>query len=136
MASKVHENSAPPALDARAIIIAEHDDHIIEVIITPKTFGARWIGVLDQPIVVAVSDGIAPSVKLADRSRWQACRRRAAPIRSIEHLAYTPSADGCGPVALALANLDTRSPQGATPGAPTDAHNPVASQFYCLANDS
>ena len=61
--------SHPPP--SRSVIVAEHHDHVIEVIVTPEPFRACRIGMAHRAIVVAVARIIAPPVFWAE-AHWRA----------------------------------------------------------------
>jgi len=55
------------ALNARALIVGEYDDDVIQSVIAGDGFAACSKGQPDRPIVVAVARGVAPAIRRPDR---------------------------------------------------------------------
>src|SRR5918996_4320106 len=100
----MQENGAAPALNARKLVVTEHDDDVVEAILAPQAFGARRIGVLYSAIVISVARGIAPTVVRAQ------CQDRATGVGSRHAVGAVidspdaPAADRRRSVALAFAS--------------------------------
>ena len=57
----MYEHGTATALYTRALVVAEHDNNIVKIIVAPETFSARWIGMADRTIIIAVPHRIAPA---------------------------------------------------------------------------
>ena len=70
------EYGASQARLRRVVIVANGDDDIVEIVLAPQHFMRRVKGQLDEPIIVAVSRFVAPSVIAGQRAHRQPARRR------------------------------------------------------------
>ena len=109
--------------DARAHVVIEHDDDVVEVVVAPKALGASGIRVVDVTVVVAIGRRIAPSIVARDAADGKTCRRPAAAISPPPDLPETPDACWRGAVPFPLAASD------AAPAQRTGAPDPSTMQL-------
>ena len=110
-AGDVHEDRAAAAFDARGLVVAEDDDHIVETIVPPKVLGTGRVGMAHAPIVVPVRGIVAPAIMPIERGDREPSARPRKPVAAIENLAQRKSTDGRCPIALALADPPPGSTQ-------------------------
>ena len=109
----VHENGAASSPHAWALVVIEHDQHVIEPIGAPKPLSAFGIGMLHQPVVVAVGRGITPAVIGAHRLDGQGRAWMPDPIGTIKDAAHAPGSCRRCTVTLALAHAHPGASEGA-----------------------
>jgi hypothetical protein len=61
-ARDVYEDRAAASFDARAVVVADYYDEVVEVVVAPKALGARRVRMTYPSIVVPVADIITPAV--------------------------------------------------------------------------
>ncbi|CFX09342.1 protein of unknown function [Candidatus Filomicrobium marinum] len=66
----VYEYSAASTTASLDVIVAHDDDEVVQVVVAPKTFCARPVGVGYGAIVVRVTGSVAPTVG------WTNCLQR------------------------------------------------------------
>ncbi len=66
----VYENGTAPALNSRIIIVADHYNHIVKMIVAPQALGTARIRVAHSPVIVAVGRIVAPAVTHAQWPQW------------------------------------------------------------------
>lgn len=109
---RMQEDGAPGPLNPRPSVVVQYDDHIIKRILAPKTFGAGRIGMTHKSIIVAVADGITPSVVDLQGAHLQPCPRPLHAIGTVEHQQRPPRPTRRGAVALTLSGRSPAPPQG------------------------
>lgn len=109
---QMHEDGTTATLHPRLPVVVQHDDHVIEPILTPQPLRARRIRVPHVAIVVSVADRVAPPVVRFQRSRRQDCPRPLDAIGAIEYEHGPPSSAGCRTIAFALDKRAAGSPEG------------------------
>ena len=112
-ARHVQENRAAVALHHRIVIVAQHCDQIVEMILAPQRFRAGGVGQFHQPVVIGIVRRIAPAVIAGDRAQRQFHVRFGDAVGAVEdfpHRKNTPRRDA---VALAALDRDAARPDGA-----------------------
>lgn len=128
---QMEEDGTSASAAARHVVVAEHDDDIVEVVRPPHPFGTGGIRMNHPPIVVRISGRIAPAIERADATDWNAADRSRHPVAAIEDLPDFPAPDRCRTVALALADLAPSASEGAANAIPADSNNSA-----CIARRS
>ena len=113
----MHEDGAAGAADARLGIVAQHNDDVVEAVRAPEMLGAGGIGMLDWPVVVAVSGRVAPAIAGPDLPQGQAGGWAPDAVGAIEHPQQLPAPDGSRPVSLALRRPPAAAAERAGKGA-------------------
>lgn len=103
----VHEDRAAVSAYAGALVMAEDDDQIVEMIVSPEDLGTRRIGMADGPIVVAVAGIVAPAIARPDRANRERRSRACSAIGTVKNGADGPSPDGRGAVTFAFQSAAT-----------------------------
>ena len=98
----MHEDGAAVAPDARALVVVEHHDEVIEPVLAPQVFGVGRVGMADGAVVIAVGRGIAPAVVALDRRHRQAGRESWTPFGAPEDPDQPEAADWRRAIALAF----------------------------------
>jgi len=117
----MHEDGAAPALHARPLVMIDNDDDVIQVVIAPHPFGAGGVRVLDVPVVVPVTDLVAPTIVRFQRPDGHSGSRAQETIWPVEGTSNDESTNRSGAVAFALDRAPTGSPQGARKSQSADA---------------
>jgi len=68
--SDVHENGTAPTPNSRTIVVAEHYNHIVEMVVAPQALGTARIRAAHKPVIIAVGRIVAPTVTHAQRPQW------------------------------------------------------------------
>jgi hypothetical protein len=99
---QMDEDRAAGAAHSWPRVVVDNDDHVIDAVAAPKFLCAGGIGVADMPVIVAVPDGVAPSIVGPQRPGRQP---RPRPLRSIgpeEHQHRPPNTAGSGTIPFTL----------------------------------
>ncbi len=78
----MHEDGAAAILDARTIIIAEHNDDVVKSVFPPKPLAASCVRQGDRPIIVSIVSTVAPTIAFANGPYFERSsrpRRRIGP---------------------------------------------------------
>src|SRR5260370_1664389 len=79
-AREVHKDRAAAAGNARARVVIELDEQVVEIIVAPQPVACRIGGQLDRPVVAAVARVLAPGVGLADAAHGEARARAGCAV--------------------------------------------------------
>jgi hypothetical protein len=79
----MQENRAAPALHHRRVVVAEHDNEIVDVIGAPEGFGAGAVSEAHGPVVGRVGGLVAPAVIGRQRLAWQGGLRLGLAIGAV-----------------------------------------------------
>jgi hypothetical protein len=77
-ACDVHEDCASLAAYARVSIVIEHDDDVIEMVVSPESLGAGRIRVSNGAVIIPIARGIAPAIIGPDGAHGERAGRAAA----------------------------------------------------------
>lgn len=102
-ARDVHEDGAALAADARDAVMVKHNDDVVDAIVAPQAFGARAIGMTDEPVVVAILRVVAPAIVDADCPHRKTRCRPAGGNGVKKHFDHCEPAQGRAAVAFPLA---------------------------------
>ena len=116
-ARKMHEDGAAPPLHARAVVVTENENQIVEIVVAGQAVGARSRRQFDEPVVVAVGGILAPAIVGPDGAQRKYRPRPRHTIGAIEHLANGKAAERCGAVAFPLQRLDAAPAERRAPHA-------------------
>ena len=99
-ARDVEENRRSSSGRDRRVVVAEHHDEVVDLVVAPQVFGARRIGQPDRLVVGRVGRRVAPAVGRGQGRGRQTGRRRRHPVGSVKQSAHGPQAGRRGAVAL------------------------------------
>ena len=116
-ARKMHEDGAAPPLHARAVVVTENENQIVEIVVAGQAVGARSRRQFDEPIVVAVGWILAPAIVGPNGAQRKYRPRPRHTIGAIEHLTNGKASERCRAVAFPLQRLDAAPAERRTPHA-------------------
>ncbi len=122
----VHEDGAAASAQTRSLVVPEHHQHIVELILPPQPLGAGRVGVADRAIVVAITRGIAPSVQSAHGLHRQRCARPGQTVGAETNPNHRPAPDRGGAIALPLVHPAAAATKCAGKGQRTQIQSPPA----------
>src|SRR3990172_9436184 len=88
IAREMHEDGAAATAHAWHVIIAEHDDEIVEMVLARETIARIARRQFDEPIIVGVTRILGPTVVTSNCAQWQQTARTNSSIRPIKHLPH------------------------------------------------
>lgn len=103
---KVKEDGAAAAMGARAHIVVEHDQQVIEVVVAPQPFVRGAVGPADRPVVIGVERRVTPAIIRCDRPDRQQRLRSGNAVGAIADFERPQLTGRCGAVTLALHPAD------------------------------
>ena len=127
------EDRAAGTRTRRVVIVAEHDEEIVERVFAPHRFGACRIGQAHRTVVGRIARRIAPAVTLRNRTDRQARGRRGQAVGPVPQLPKRKKTDRRGAVALALVVTQSAAPQRT--GKIPRAENQAAACFARICGD-
>ena len=86
----------------RRHIVAQNDDDIVDMIVTPEPLGAERVGMADRPVVTRVCRIVAPAIIRAQPAPGKRCGGCVCPVRTQESAQKWPAPQRGGSVAFAL----------------------------------
>ncbi len=109
---QMDEDGAAAPCHARADIVVDLDDEVVEVVGAPKAVGARGAGELDRPVVASIGRLLAPAViRPRDADGQRGARPRASIRTPPDPDRVEKPARGC-PVPFALVRLNAAAAEG------------------------
>jgi hypothetical protein len=107
----LHKTGAAAPRHARAAIVVEFDDQIVEPIVSPQAIAGFAGAAPDRPIVAAIGGVFAPGIIRADWTRGKESSRMKAPIGAPPQPPKPESAARRCAVAFTFVGADARPPE-------------------------
>src|SRR5689334_3190513 len=105
------EDCAATACDARAGIVVEFDDEIVESVLPPQTVSRCSIGNVDWPVIETLLRVLAPSIIPPDLTDRQKCLRPGHPVGSPPKPDQPEAAPRGATIPLALVGKNAAAPE-------------------------
>lgn len=114
LSREMHKDGAAAAANAGQVVIAEHDDEIVEMVSARETVAVVARRQFDRPVIVRIARILAPAIEGPDRAQWQRTARAGSSIRAIKHLPHGKAPDRRRAVAFAFQRREPRPAKGST----------------------
>ena len=127
----MHEDGAAPAANARAVVVTEHEDDVVEMVGAFKPVRCALQREFDETIVVAVTRIFAPAVAAPDRSDRKRHARTLATIAAVQHEADREASKRRAAVSFPLQRPNARATERCVPHAMSERDPPLAALSRC-----
>ena len=103
---EMHEDGAAMPLHARAVIVTENENQIVEIVVAGQAVGSRSRRQSDELVVAAVGWVLAPAIVGPNGAQRKYRPRPRHTVGAIEHLEDRKAPERCRAVAFPLQRLD------------------------------